>query len=208
MVEILATNNVRDETLSKITLLAEASMSILRKSNLPHKGGVYKLKNFEAELWRQMLDFWRKGENDRLSAKFLDDRGSFVLYMGERRIVLEDYAGLKIEEYLNENSEYPHFQSTWTGEETEKIPKGTLTFFRVDFSGSLFVSYDYRGGSYDIYNPRQANLAKLGLPEDLNQTSSVLGQSIIRRIDFAKRKEEILEISGLEELNREICGLC
>jgi len=202
----------KDGTLSKIILLVEGNISRLRESNLMKKNGIYVLKNFEVQLSNSMcsregttFDFWRKGKKDEMSARLIGNQRAFVLFMKGNRIVFEDYAGLRIEEHVKGNLEYPHFQFNWTGVGNEMIAKGVLEFFRVDFSGSDFVNYYYnRNGSYNIFNPLKHNLYKLGLPKDLTKVQSVLGKPVARKIDFDARKNEIMKMSGLEELCREI----
>lgn len=206
----------RDDTLLRIIMLAESCISRLRESQFPYMNGIHTVGGFEVELSRSMsshedaeFNFWRKGKKDELSVRLTGSRRSFILFMKGRRIVFEDYAGLKIMEYLEERSAYPHFQIEWTGIESENVARGTLAFFRIDFSGSDFVNYYYKNKdrSYEIYNPGKLNFYKMGLPKDLTKVAHVLGKKIDRHIDFDARKNEILALSGLEELSKEICSL-
>ena len=206
----------RDETLLRIIMLAESCISRLRESQFPYANGIHAVGDFEVELSRSRgshedaeIDFWTKGKKDEQSTRLTGSRRSFILFMKEKRIVFEDYAGLKIVEYLKKKSAYPHFQVEWTGIENKDVAKGTLVFFRIDFSGSDFVNYYYnvKNGSYDIYNPRKLNFSTLGIPKDLTKVTDVLGCPIKMRIDFDARKKEILATSGLEELSLEIFSL-
>lgn len=205
----------RDETLSKIIMLVEAGIIRIGELRIPHKNGIYTIGDFQVEISRSMshrknpeFNFWRTGKKNDLYARLTENRRSFVLFMKGKRIVFEDYAGLKITEHIGKGS-YPNFQIEWTGIASDRIKKGTLQFFRTDFSGSEFVNYYYNSSSsgYNPHNNTKKSLTELKLPQDLTKTSNVLDCPIELRIDFDAKKKEILAKSGLEELYREIFAL-
>ncbi len=207
-------DGTRDRMLSRVESLIEANIRSLKKSKLPCENGLYRLKNFEVKIGNSPgsteFDFWRIGKEDKLSVGLTNDSRSFVLYEENLRTVLGDFAGLKIEKFVNKRSTYPHFQFSWNGVEDKNIAKGDLKLFRVDLSGRFFVSYCYdftRKSNYFAENHTDKSLAELGLPEDLNEASIVLGQPIIKKIDFKKEEQKIFEMSRLEELSWEIYNM-
>ena len=197
----------RDKTLERISLLVNGCEKWLE--GLQNNNGIYTFENFEVELSNgrsgTIFDFWRKGKKDQESARYISNGSAFVFYTSNKRIALEDSGGLCIEEHTNEDSAYSHFEFRWTGGDLEGVPKGTLMFARVDFSGSSFVSYryGYRTNDYEIDRAGDENLSKLGLPEDLRKVSKILGMPFEKKINFDKKKEEILKRSGLEKLSQE-----
>lgn len=206
-----------DDILLRIAMLVETCADKLKESDLPCTNGIYALNDFEISLTSKhpggaitgmpMFDFWRKGKRKELWTRFDGELNSFVLHKEseEKRIIFEDYIGLRIEEFIKANPVYPQFQLTWTGTEAKrKAQKGVLVLAKVNFSSTMIVSYEYLEGSYRVYNSHGLDLAKLGLPADLDKALIVLGQPIERKIDFDAKKKELLEISGLEELSREI----
>lgn len=205
----------RDVTMMNIALLVEAAIEKLAGSSLPRKNGVFVLENFEVSVKRSQFNregaefnFWRKGKKAELTARLTEDGRTFMLFMKERRVLLEDAPILRIEEHVNEKLGYPHFESIWNGEGNEVMAKGVLQFFRVDLSEKLFVNYYYaRGSRYNADNHTDKELPELGLPRDLNEVSSVLGQPVLKMIDFDAKKKEILDMSELEKLCREINDL-
>ncbi|MFA6097142.1 MAG: hypothetical protein WC788_05945 [Candidatus Paceibacterota bacterium] len=206
-----------DDTLLRIAMLVGTCTDKLKESDLPCINGIYALEDFEISLTskhpagaitgKPMFDFWRKRKRRELWTRFDGELNSFVLHKEseEKRIVFEEYIGLRIEEFIKTYPVYPQFRLIWTGIGSKrKAQKGVLVLARINFSNTMIVSYEYLEGSYHVYNSHDLDLAKLGLPADLGKATIVLGQPIERRIDFDAKKKELLEISGLEELSREI----
>ena len=205
----------RDETLTKINDLVELCKDMIRKSSLPSSNGIYLVGKFEvmfapslAKYGQRTLDsliFWKK---DRKEQGYVEIGNKQLNVFGRKNnIILSDNLGLTIKEHINQfSNKYPTFEFSWIGELIKEIPRGTLTFVRVNLSGSNFVyySYDQCSREYKIGNPHRIDLHCLKFPMDLKKVDNILGVSFERMINFDKKEEEILESSGLEELSQEI----
>ena len=211
--------NPRDETLTKINNLAGLCKSMIRESSLPSRKGVYWIGEFEVKLTPSLmrcgqsafdsLDFWKNGEKDQESVR-ITNSGSLIIFGREKKTILsDDIGGLQIREYIYQPlNKYPKLEFIWTGESIEGTPRGTLSFARVDLSGSDFLNYSYGYNSlkYTIYNPQHKNIYALGLPYHLEETCEILGTPFDKVINFDKKKKEILKGSRLEDLVHEING--
>ncbi|MCK5629314.1 MAG: hypothetical protein KAI26_01740 [Nanoarchaeota archaeon] len=207
----------RDKTLTEINNLAGLCKNKIRESSLSLKKGVYQIGEFEVKLTPSLtrcgqsafdlLDFWKKGKKDQESVG-ITSSGSLIIFGREKKTILsDDVGGLQIREHIYQPlNKYPKLEFIWIGELIERIPRGTLSFARVDLSGSDFVNYNYGYNSlkYTIYNPRHKNIYALGLPYHLEETCEILGTPFAKVINFDEKKKEILKGSGLEDLVHEI----
>jgi len=135
-----------DEILLRIAMLAETCADKLKELDLPCIDGIYALKDFEISLTskhpggaitgRPMFDFWRKGKRNELWTRFDGELNSFILHKEseEKRVVFEDYIGLRIEEFIKAYPVYPQFQLSWTGVGAKRKAQ------HAAFSYDLFLS--------------------------------------------------------------------
>jgi len=195
-----------DELFAKIDKLGGLCIDGLMKSSLPSDKGIYSIGEFKAMLVPSLvgkdkpsLEFWKKGERDQ---KFTRVNDLFlIIFEKEGNVILSNHAGLKINKSVGKYPNFPCYEFCWTGESVQGIPRGTLKFLRVDFSGSDFVSchYDKHSGRYNVYNPRKSDLQGLGFPENLEEADEISGIPLERSIDFDNIMEQIIKDLEIEE---------
>lgn len=192
------------------SIIGKIEAGLSRSNKTKSIGGGYMIKNFEIfpGLW---AGFFEICIGDELSVIYHDTglKKSLRLRTKEKAIVISEIdSGLKIKEEIKFFPDYPHFQSEWEWDEKENDLKGILTFFRVDLNESTFVNYYGRNflwmKYYKVFNPKKIDLSRSKLPKNLGKVSEVLGQSIAMKIDFNKKIKEIMEMSRLEDVSREL----
>lgn len=197
---------IRSACLEILLLLPKCGIS-------PISNGTYCNGGFGLEIMLRgdAIVFWRSGQRDAQEASFRKECKSLTVAVPERTTILSSDSNPQIktivkERPLGETQVYPNFEFEWTGVDKDNVTKGTLTYIRVNISGSQFVNYqkNYSKEGYRNLNATHANLASFNLPENLDGVESLLGEPIEKNINFDEKVKEIIEVSGLKEFLEEL----
>jgi hypothetical protein len=85
--------------------------------------------------------------------------------------------------------------------ECEYDRNGNLTYLKVLVTMSKVVSYrkNGAGAGYSVFSALAEPLSSVGLSEEFEEMTEILGQPLVKKIDFDREVDEVIDASLLEE---------
>lgn len=185
-------------------MMQEEIFALLQKMGIARQNGPHNIGKFDMDISKEgkTFAFWLIGKkNNKQAWVFNKGRSLIVVVVGEKTMI-SDLFGLKIIKHIGDYLKYPHTELHWIGwDKSEDMSKGTLTYAQVDLSGSHHVFYqkEYVEKSYLGFNSIFSNLSSAELSIKMGEVEDLLGDVIVKKIDFDLEVDKLIQNSGLEK---------